>query len=183
MSLVVLLGGARSGKSALALELASAAGAAVMFVATAEALDDEMSARIATHRAERPGDWATVEEPLELEGALDTVDPAATCVVDCLTLWVSNLLLRGDDVRVVAARGAACAAQAAARPGLTIAVSNEVGLGIVPATPLGRTYRDALGAVNKAWVGAAKWAGFVVAGKILQLDGADELVRSYRERP
>jgi adenosylcobinamide kinase / adenosylcobinamide-phosphate guanylyltransferase len=180
MSLVVLLGGARSGKSTLALELAAAAGRHVTFVATGEALDDEMAARIAAHRAERPRQWVTIEEPLELERALDAVDADATCIVDCLTLWVSNRLLRGDDDARLKDAAVACAAQAAARPGLTVAVSNEVGLGIVPATPLGRSYRDILGAVNKAWVDAAEWAGFVVAGRILRLEGADELLRSHR---
>jgi len=183
MSLVVLLGGARSGKSTLALELAVEAGANVTFLATAEALDDEMVARIAAHRAERPGDWVTVEEPFELGRALETVEPGSTGIVDCLTLWVSNLLLRGDEQQAVVDAATTCARQAAVRPGLTIAVSNEVGLGIVPATPLGRTYRDVLGAVNKAWVGEADWAGFVIAGRILRLEGAEELLRSYRRRP
>ena len=84
MSLVVLLGGARSGKSRLALELASTSGANVTFVATAEALDEEMAQRIATHRAERPDGWATIEEPLDLERALADVEPQSTCVIDCL---------------------------------------------------------------------------------------------------
>jgi adenosylcobinamide kinase / adenosylcobinamide-phosphate guanylyltransferase len=183
MSLVVLLGGARSGKSALALELAAGAGTGVTFVATAEALDDEMAARITAHRAERPADWASVEEPLELGRALGRVEPGSTCIVDCLTLWVSNMLLRGDAEQAVLDTAAACAREAAARQGLTIAISNEVGLGIVPKTPLGRTFRDVLGAVNKAWVAAAEWAGLVVAGRILRLEGPDELMGSYRERP
>jgi adenosyl cobinamide kinase/adenosyl cobinamide phosphate guanylyltransferase len=176
MSLLVLLGGARSGKSTLALELAASAGQRVTFVATGEALDDEMAARIAEHRAERPRDWVTLEEPLELDRALDAVDAGDTCIVDCLTLWVSNRLLRGDDAAALAEEAAACAGRAAERPGLTVAVSNEVGLGIVPATALGRTYRDLLGTVNRAWVDAAEWAGFVVAGRVLGLDRAEQLV-------
>jgi adenosyl cobinamide kinase/adenosyl cobinamide phosphate guanylyltransferase len=183
MSLVVLLGGARSGKSTLALELATGAGTGVTFVATAEALDDEMAARIAAHRAERSAEWVSVEEPLELGRALGDVEQGSTCIVDCLTLWVSNMLLRGDAEQAIVGTAAACAREAAARGGLTIAVSNEVGLGIVPTTPLGRTYRDVLGAVNKAWVDAADWAGLVVAGRILRLESPDELVRSHRERP
>ena len=99
MSLVVLLGGARSGKSTLALELATGAGTGVTFVATAEARDDEMAARIAAHRAERPAGWASVEEPLELGRALAGLEKGSTCIVDCLTLWVSNMLLRGRDER------------------------------------------------------------------------------------
>ena len=142
-----------------------------------------MAARIAAHRAERPSTGPRSRSRSSCGRALDAVEPRSTCVVDCLSLWVANLLLRGDDERAVVDAAATCAAAAAVRPGLTIAVSNEVGLGIVPATPLGRTYRDVLGAVNKAWVGAADRAAFVVAGRVLRLEGAEELVRSVRGRP
>jgi adenosyl cobinamide kinase/adenosyl cobinamide phosphate guanylyltransferase len=176
MSLVVLLGGARSGKSGLALDLAASRAAPVAFVATAEALDEEMSLRVARHRAERPGDWATIEEPTELRRALDAVPHGTTCVVDCLSLWVSNLLLRGDTPDAVSVEAGACSRLAAGRPGLTIAVTNEVGLGVVPATPLGRAYRDVLGTVNRIWVEAADRAAFVVAGRVLPLDRASDLL-------
>ena len=169
MSLLVLLGGARSGKSRAAVDLARGTPADVVFVATAEALDDEMVARIAAHREERPGGWTTVEEPFELERAIAAVDGAATCVVDCLSLWVSNLLLRGDGPDAIEAAARACVRSAAARPGLTVAVTNEVGLGVVPATPLGREYRDLLGTVNRSWVEASERAAFVVAGRLLPL--------------
>ena len=169
MSLLVLLGGARSGKSRAAVDLARAKPAEVVFVATAEALDDEMAARIAAHREERPEGWTTVEAPFELERAIAAVDAAATCVVDCLSLWVSNLLLRGDGHDAIEAAARACARPAAARPGLTVAVTNEVGLGVVPATPLGREYRDLLGTVNRIWVEASERAAFVVAGRLLPL--------------
>jgi len=162
MSLVVLLGGARSGKSMLALRLAAESGAAVTVVATGEALDEEMAARIAAHRAERPPEWTVVEEPLELAAAIEAVPARETLVVDCLSLWVANVLERGGSLE-----GAAGAA--AARPGLTIAVSNEVGLGVVPATPLGRAYRDELGRLNQEWVEASARASFVVAGRELAL--------------
>ncbi len=162
MSLVVLLGGARSGKSMLALRLAAESGAAVTVVATGEALDEEMAARIAAHRAERPPEWTVVEEPLELAAAIEAVPAGETLVVDCLSLWVANVLERGGSLE-----GAAAAATA--RPGLTIAVSNEVGLGVVPATPLGRAYRDELGRVNQEWVEASARASFVVAGRELAL--------------
>lgn len=173
MSLVVLLGGARSGKSRLALELASGSDGQVVFLATAEALDAEMAERIAAHRAERPARWTTVEEPVELRRALAAAEESATCVVDCLSLWVSNLLLRGDETTAVEDAARACAELAASRQGWTIAVTNEVGLGIVPATPVGRAYRDLLGTVNRIWVDAADRAAFVVAGRALPLAKTD----------
>jgi adenosylcobinamide kinase / adenosylcobinamide-phosphate guanylyltransferase len=168
MTLTVLLGGARSGKSRLALGLA-ARSASVVFIATGEARDEEMADRIGRHRAERPAEWQTVEEPLRLREALAAVPEDSTVIVDCLSLWVANLLEHGDAEAVEAEAGAA-AAVAAARPGPTIAVSNEVGLGIVPVTPLGRAYRDALGRVNSLWVDASAEAFFVVAGRTLRLE-------------
>lgn len=166
MSLTVLLGGARAGKSALALELARDRGGPVVYVATAEAGDDEMAARIAQHRVERPGEWRTVEEPVALRSALASVEPETCVVVDCLTLWVANLLARGDEVLPEAE---AVAELAAGRSGPTIVVSNEVGLGIVPASPVAREYRDVLGAVNAAFVHRADDAAFVVAGRAIPL--------------
>lgn len=166
MSLTVLLGGARAGKSALALELARDRGGTVVYVATAEAGDDEMAARIAQHRAERPDGWRTVEEPVALRSVLASVEPDACVVVDCLTLWVANLLAHGDDVLPEAE---AVAELAAGRRGPTIVVSNEVGLGIVPASPVAREYRDLLGAVNAAFVRRAEDAAFVVSGFAIPL--------------
>jgi adenosylcobinamide kinase/adenosylcobinamide-phosphate guanylyltransferase len=169
VTLTVLLGGARSGKSRLAVELASATGATVTVIATGEPGDSEMAERIAKHRAERPGDWAVVEEPYALEDALAAVDLERTVIVDCLTLWAANALGRGDEPDTVLGAAAAAAVRATERPGLTIAVSNEVGLGIVPMSPLGRAYRDLLGAVNRIWVDRSEEASFVVAGRMLSL--------------
>ena len=166
MSLTFLLGGARSGKSSLAVRLAGKSGAPVVFVATGEARDAEMAERIARHRAERPAGWETVEEPLALAAALAAAPGDSCVVVDCLSLWVANLLERGEEAEEAAAGAAAVAA---ARPGATIAVSNEVGLGIVPATPLGRRYRDVLGRVNAIWADAAAETFLVVAGRRLRL--------------
>jgi adenosylcobinamide kinase/adenosylcobinamide-phosphate guanylyltransferase len=164
MALTLLLGGARSGKSALAVRMAADSGRPVLFIATGEAGDAEMAERIRLHRESRPAAWTTVEEPLELIGALTGAGDELV-VVDCLSLWVANALGCGWSP----ARVEQHATEAAAREGDTIAVSNEVGLGIVPATPLGRTYRDVLGRVNAIWAAAADEALFVVAGRTLQL--------------
>lgn len=168
MTLVVLLGGARAGKSALAVELAQRAGEVVTCVATAEARDEEMTRRIARHRLERPSSWTTIEEPLELRSALSRVDGVA--VVDCLTLWVANVLARGDSEADVVDEANAIAALEAERDAMTIVVSNEVGLGVVPATSLGRVYRDVLSAVNRAFVARSTAAALVVAGRPLPLE-------------
>lgn len=175
MALTVLLGGARSGKSRLAVELAAAAQAPVTVIATGEAGDAEMAERIAAHSAERPEGWVTVEEPYALEEALADADPAHTVIVDCLTLWVANSLGRDDDSKTVLDAAARAAASAATRSALTVAVSNEVGLGIVPATPLGRVYRDLLGSVNRMWVEASAEAALVVAGRALSLADAQAI--------
>lgn len=181
--LTLLLGGVRSGKSARAVALADAAaapGAGVLFAATAQAFDDEMARRIRAHRAERPARWTTLESPLALPGDLDAAlaaapAPYAAIVVDCMTLWVSNVLLslgEDDDAEhEVAARVAALLAVRAACAPRThwIVVSNEVGLGVVPPTPLGRRYRDALGRANQLLAAAANTVTLMVAGLELAL--------------
>ncbi len=167
--LVLLLGGARSGKSRLAVELAAARGGDVVFLATGQASDSEMAARIAAHRAERPAGWSTIEEPRALDTAIAGVDPAATLVVDCLSLWVSNMLETASEPEIVA-HAERAVAFAVARTGSTIVVSNEVGLGLVPMHPVGRAFRDALGRVNAVWSELADEAYFVVAGRKLRLD-------------
>ena len=159
------MGGARSGKSQLALEHADKAGAPVVFIATAEAGDEEMAEKIRRHKADRPAGWRTVEQPLDLVGALESVPDGTTAIVDCLSLWVANIL----DTDGVEERGEAAARVAAARTGLTVAVTNEVGLGIVPDNALARHYRDVLGRVNAVWAAAADEAYFVVAGRALRL--------------
>jgi adenosyl cobinamide kinase/adenosyl cobinamide phosphate guanylyltransferase len=166
MTLIVLLGGARSGKSLLAQQLA---GDEATLIATARAVDAEMAERIRRHRAERPAAWTTVEEPVDLRGAFGAVEPGETVVVDCLSLWTANLLEAGWRDASVQEEAEAAAAAAASRPGTTIAVSNEVGLGIVPVTPLGRRYRDVHGRVNASWAKAADRAVLVVAGRMLEL--------------
>jgi adenosylcobinamide kinase / adenosylcobinamide-phosphate guanylyltransferase len=169
MALTLLLGGARSGKSALALRRASAAAVPVVFIATAEALDEEMESRIARHRTERDPAWTTVEAPLCPAPALAEAAPDACVVLDCLSLWVANLVQRGLGEEQVLERAVEAAAIAAQRRGPTIAVSNEVGMGVVPEFELGRRYRDALGRVNALWAERADEALLVVAGRTLAL--------------
>jgi adenosylcobinamide kinase / adenosylcobinamide-phosphate guanylyltransferase len=176
MALTVLLGGARSGKSALAQRLAGRWDGPVTVVATGQARDAEMAERIARHRAARPAGWETVEEPLELAAALAACGPDTLVVVDCLTLWVSNLLEQGLTDAEVGARAGAAAAVAAGRTAPTVAVSNEVGSGIVPAEPLARRYRDLLGQVNAVWAAAADRALLLVAGRGLPLTDPLELL-------
>jgi adenosyl cobinamide kinase/adenosyl cobinamide phosphate guanylyltransferase len=165
VTLVVLVGGARSGKSQLALEHAHRAAAPVVFIATGEAGDEEMTVRIERHKAERSAGWETIEEAVDLVGALESVPDGTTAIVDCLSLWVANVI----ETDGVEERGEAAARVAATRTGLTVAVTNEVGLGIVPDNALARHYRDVLGRVNALWAAAADEAYFVVAGRALRL--------------
>ena len=168
MGLTFLVGGARSGKSSLAVRLAVESGRAVVFVATSEARDEEMAARIEVHRGERPPEWSTVEAPLDLADALAAA-PDACVVLDCLTLWTSNALEAGWSDEAVAEAAEQVAGLAAARKATTVVVSNEVGLGVVPDTPLGRRYRDVHGRVNAIVAAAAERACLVVAGRALEL--------------
>lgn len=179
--LVLVTGGARSGKSRFAERLAAERGAATWYVATMQPLDDELLARVARHRARRPAAWSTVEEPLDLTGAIRRVPPGATALVDCLGLWVSNLLFAGKDpdawttreweqwVDDCIARGAEAAELLREREGLGVVVTNEVGLGIVPGDALSRWYRDALGLVNQEFARRATAAYLLVAGLEVRL--------------
>ncbi len=169
MTLTVLIGGARSGKSALAVRLASAGPSPTTLLATGEPLDDEMAERIAAHRSERPSSWATVEEPLDLEAALAATADNGTVVIDCLTLWVANLIGTGRTDAEIVGSARKVAARAGERPGKVIVVSNEVGAGIVPGDPLSRRYRDLLGRVNAVFAEQAADAFLVVAGRVLPL--------------
>ncbi|WP_457631529.1 cobyric acid synthase [Oceanithermus sp.] len=166
--LVLLLGGARAGKSAAALARARAlGGGAVSFIATAEAGDEEMAARVAAHRAERPAAWETIEEPRDAAGALARARHRVV-VLDCLTLLVSNLLLAGGEE--VARRGVEELLAAWRASGKTlIVVSNEVGMGVVPENALARRYRDLLGWANRTVAAAADEAVLLVAGRELPL--------------
>lgn len=171
----LVLGGARSGKTSTALAWAESLGPRRVYLATAEALDDEMAARIARHRAERGAGWTTVEAPLDLAPALlaaaeDAPDaaPPDALLIDCLTLWLSNLMHHGRDPEVEAAALIEALSRCAVP---TLLVSNEVGLGLVPETPLGRAFRDAQGRLNQAVAAAVGNAVFVAAGLPLALKG------------
>jgi adenosyl cobinamide kinase/adenosyl cobinamide phosphate guanylyltransferase len=174
MPLVLLIGGARSGKSELALRLASEQSSPVAFLATAQAGDTEMAARIAQHRLERPDSWQTIEEPLRLREAIADVSDDQCLVIDCLTLWTANAL-EAFGADQVEAHATAVAWVAATRTGLTVAVTNEVGLGIVPDNALARRYRDLLGRVNTIWAEAADQVYLLVAGRALALAKTDSL--------
>jgi adenosylcobinamide kinase / adenosylcobinamide-phosphate guanylyltransferase len=169
MACTVLLGGARSGKSDLAVRLVGTAGRPVTVVATAEAGDDEMAERIARHRSERPVGWATVEEPLAVVEAVAAVDPERSVLLDCTTLWVANAMGAGWDDSRIRGEAARLAEVLAARPGPSVVVGNEVGHGIVPADPLTRRFRDVHGRVNRTLVAASDRAVLVVAGRLLPL--------------
>lgn len=165
----LVLGGARSGKSSFAEAtlLAAAKGQAPVYIATGQAFDDEMRTRVAEHRAQRDGQgWQTVEEPVELAAALGCVPETAPVLIDCLTLWVSNLMLAEADI---GAASDALRAQLARRSGPTVVVSNEVGLGIVPGTALGRQFRDVAGRLNQQIAAQADRVVFVAAGLPLEL--------------
>ena len=168
MTVTFLLGGARSGKSRRAQVLAEQASPSRVFIATAEPLDDEMARRIARHQADRAEGWRTVEAPLDLAPALGEAKPDEAIVIDCLTLWLSNLMHHGRDVEDETAR--LCAALPAPTKPVFL-VSNELGLGLVPESPIGRAFRDAQGRLNQAVASACDVVEFVAAGLPLRLKG------------
>lgn len=169
MTTQLVLGGARSGKSSFAQQAAEACRSKQVFVATAEALDEEMTARIQRHVSDRGETWSTVDAPLELVDAiqLNCRDECAV-LVDCLTLWLSNILHKNRDADTEIGRLVAVVAKIDTP---LILVSNEVGMGIVPATELGRRFRDAQGQLNKAIATVVDRVDFVAAGLPLRLKG------------
>jgi adenosylcobinamide kinase/adenosylcobinamide-phosphate guanylyltransferase len=168
----LILGGARSGKSALAERLAVESGLAVTYVATATAGDPEMAARIGHHQGRRPSSWRLVEEPIALGATLRRHAAADRCLlVDCLTLWLTNLLQAGDDP--FRREHATLLEALPALPGRIILVSNEVGLGIVPLGELTRRFCDEAGRLHQALAGTCDRVIFVAAGLPLVMKGKE----------
>jgi adenosyl cobinamide kinase/adenosyl cobinamide phosphate guanylyltransferase len=166
----LLVGGARSGKSSLAVEIGMRHDGPVVVIATATALDDDMADRIARHRAERP-DWPTVEEPCDLVDAVSSAPADALVLVDCLTVWVSNLMWRGDDEATITDHADRLSVAVADRTAPTVLITNEVGMGVHPETDLGRRYRDALGRVNTRVASSVDRTLVMVAGRaVLAVD-------------
>ncbi len=166
---ILVLGGARSGKSRFAEALAGQPGCNLHYVATGRAFDDEMRERIAMHRAERGGGWTTHEEPLDLVALLTRIDGAdRTVLVDCLTLWVTNLMM---DERDIAAESANLVAALEELKSRVILVSNEVGLGIVPENRMAREFRDHAGRLHQLIAARAAEVYFVAAGLPLKMKG------------
>lgn len=174
-SIILATGGARSGKSSWAERRAAEIGGdAVTYVATAQALDDEMARRIVRHRAERPAAWLTVEAPRDTAAAVRAA-PTPTVLVDCLTVLASNALLaveaEGEEAVLAAVHAEVAALRDAAlgRDGTTLVVTNEVGMGVHPPTRLGRWYRDALGRANALLAADAGEVVLLVAGIPLRI--------------
>lgn len=162
--LELVLGGARSGKTGYALDIAKGFGDAVTWIATAEAYDDEMLDRINNHKAERPASWKTIESPLKLSSAiLESTETNRCVVVDCLTLWVSNWLCKDEEQAFIKERESFMNTLMNC-PGKVVLVSNEVGWGIVPENSLSRRFRDTVGRLHQDIAKIAAAVTLVVAG-------------------
>jgi adenosylcobinamide kinase/adenosylcobinamide-phosphate guanylyltransferase len=166
--LTLVLGGARSGKSRYAEQAVMALPAPWIYIATAEPFDDEMNARIFEHRGRRGGQWHTVDAPLDLAGAIGGAPPAATILIDCLTLWLNNLMFKGRDTDAETYR---LEAALAAHQAPAVLVSNEVGSGIVPDNAQARRFRDLQGKLNQRIAARADRVVLLVAGLPMAVKG------------
>lgn len=165
-----MLGGAASGKSAWAEKLVLQLSGRPVYIATAQSFDGEMTGKIDAHRARRGSEWTTVEEPLDLAGALAVADGSETAIlVDCLTLWLSNLMAADRDIDAAVAELAAAIDRTKGR---LVLVSNEIGLGIVPDNAMAREFRNRHGAMNEAIAASVDRVVFVAAGLPLALKGS-----------
>lgn len=167
--LIVVGGGVRSGKSTFALARARALGARRGFIATAQAFDGEMTARIAEHVRTRGPDFATIEEPVALAERLVELRDLDVVVIDCLTLWLSNLLLRDESAERIAGHVRALVRVLETRPFHTIVVTNEVGMGVVPESALGRLFRDVAGLAHQQLASVADELYLAALGVVLRL--------------
>jgi adenosylcobinamide kinase/adenosylcobinamide-phosphate guanylyltransferase len=165
--LIFLTGGARSGKTALAARLV-ADSPSVRLIVTARADDDEMRARIRRHQEDRLSSWVTIEEPEEVVDAVYAASSEESVILDCVTIWVSNLMVEHDDDHILEQVGLVARALAG-RPALSVVVSNEVGAGLVPMSEVGRRFRDLHGFANQEFSARAESAFLVVAGRSLAL--------------
>jgi adenosylcobinamide kinase/adenosylcobinamide-phosphate guanylyltransferase len=168
MAFTFVLGGARSGKSAYAQTAAERLGPSPVMIATAQAFDDEMALRIARHQAERGGAWRTVEAPVDVAAAVAALQPGEVAVIDCLTLWLSNLMHAEADIDQATDDLLTALAKT---PAEVFLVANEVGQGIVPDNALARRFRDAAGRMNQAMAAASGRAVLITAGLPLFLKG------------
>ena len=182
---ILISGGARSGKSDFALDMARGLGPRRAFVATAQALDAEMQERIRKHREDRGPDFETVEEPRDLAAALSRLDDVDVVVVDCLTLWLSNLLLSSSDATLAEQTVRKLADSLVRLPFHCILVTNEVGLGVVPDTPLGRSFRDLAGRANQLVARRADEVYIATMGLMVRIkpNPVVTLIGSEHERP
>jgi len=170
--LTLILGGARSGKSRFALELGNKQDVSRIYLATATALDEEMALRISRHQAERGSGWQTIEAPVKLAESLSELEGEGhLIVIDCLTLWLSNLLMEKLDDRQITAKIENLLETVARVNFPVIAVSNEVGLGIVPADPLARRFRDLAGFLHQGWAKIAHEVYWMTAGISSKIKG------------
>ena len=174
--LTVITGGARSGKSALAQKIGEAWRGQVCFVATATAGDEDMAERIARHRRERPASWTTMESPVEVASDIRGVAEGSLVIIDCVTMWVSNLLLGGFEVEKVKEAAATLSEFLGQRESPSVVVTNEVGLGIVPDNDLARRYRDTLGRVNQLIARQAGVTLFASMGQVTKLKNIEDLL-------
>ena len=171
-----ITGGVRSGKSYFAEQLAASWKTEVVFLATAEAIDDDMTVRIINHQKSRPPEWITIEEPMDVSGALGGIPSSSDVVIDCLTVWVGNLFHHAMTVENIESRAHRLVDRLALREGRTVVVSNEVGMGIHPESEMGRQYRDCLGRVNSIVAAGSASSIFMSAGRAIILQDVQTLI-------